>query len=29
MGFVQGSMAEITECCFPDEEEDSPWTPFA
>ena len=29
MGFVQGSIAEITECCFPDEEEDSPWTPFA
>jgi|GluameStandDraft_1065615.scaffolds.fasta_scaffold29818_2 hypothetical protein len=29
MGFVQGSMAEITECCFPDEEEDSPRTPFA
>lgn len=29
MGFVQGRMAEITESCFPDEEEDSPWTPFA
>ena len=29
MGFVQGRMAEITESCFPDEEEDSPRTPFA